>query len=257
MHVNRPNNLQRREEDRSKVSPLVLLSLSALLVFCLGVVGLPFRRAEGAGAQRDYYQALDRADAQRADTGGSGSLAKGELPIVGPLPQTGGRSRDTEPGNGHVPVRPGNVPVNVAQKGGTPVRSKPVPPKPTAKPVAKSYRRLALPPEAEQWKWDIGNRIIAAWGGGELGHKAAAIAFAESSYNCGNTTGDKGRSWGLFQINIAHKKRWTSKGWDRTALKDCWKNQEIAKEIYREQGWGPWGAATHPIGHPRYLQFLK
>lgn len=119
------------------------------------------------------------------------------------------------------------------------------------------YKKLSLPSYAEQWKWDIGNRIIKDWGGGELGHKAAAIAYAESSYNCGNTTGDDGRSWGLFQINIAHKKRWERHGFTRNDLKDCWKNQEIAMEIYHEQGWRPWGAATHPVGRPRYLQFLK
>ena len=42
--------------------------------------------------------------------------------------------------------------------------------------------------------------------------------------------------YGLFQINSIH----LSKGYTVSELKDCYRNIEIAFEIYKQSGWHPW-----------------
>lgn len=136
MYESRKSNPVRREETGSKISPLALLSFAALLVFCAGVLGLPFQYAEP-----DYIAALDRASASGADLLRPRGGHEGTLPTLG-IPQATGRPTGTrEPGHSRIFGRIGQLRSLVDAKGADPVRPKSVPPKPTNKPVAKSQHK--------------------------------------------------------------------------------------------------------------------
>jgi len=251
-----------RGKEENVATKHIIGVLLLLVLCCIGVLAIPGPSTNASSNSLDFARARVSSQLEldlRQSEGESNQLS-GTSVVADTTVGSGYKGNDAtpKPREAQPAARRGSPPPHPKTEGPD-IKSAAVL---AAKLDQEGYKKLWLPPEPDgsptlQWKWDIGNQVIADWGGGELGNIAAAVAYAESSYNCGNTTGDHGRSWGLFQINLAHKGRWTSKGWIRNDLKDCWKNQTIAKEIYHDQGFSPWGAYTHPRRSPRYLQFLK
>jgi hypothetical protein len=50
-----------------------------------------------------------------------------------------------------------------------------------------------------------------------------------------------GGNWGLFQINTVHRKRVAAMGYQWEDLLDARVNSLVARSIFVEQGWRPWG----------------
>jgi hypothetical protein len=71
---------------------------------------------------------------------------------------------------------------------------------------------------------------------------ALAIASAESGLRCDavhindNNTVDLG----VFQLNSVHLKK--GGNWTLANMGDCYKNVDLAYEMFKEQGWQPWVA---------------
>lgn len=119
-------------------------------------------------------------------------------------------------------------------------------------PRSVKHKVFVLPPGEDDWKNGLAAEIIEGWGGGKVGHEAAAIAFAEDGLNC-DAIGDHGHSFGIFQINDVHRDKWEAHGWTEEDMLDCDKNQVIAKEIYADQKWRPWST----FKNEKYLEFLQ
>jgi hypothetical protein len=75
---------------------------------------------------------------------------------------------------------------------------------------------------------------------------AIGVARCESHLNPGAISRGGG-NWGLFQINRAHQRRVEAMGYRWEDLLDARVNSLVAKSIFDEQGWRPWGcrAAAH------------
>jgi hypothetical protein len=69
---------------------------------------------------------------------------------------------------------------------------------------------------------------------------AIGVASCESHLNPGAISRGGG-NWGLFQINRAHRGRVEAMGYRWEDLLDARVNSLVAKSIFDEQGWRPWG----------------
>jgi hypothetical protein len=69
---------------------------------------------------------------------------------------------------------------------------------------------------------------------------AIGVARCESHLNPGAISRGGG-NWGLFQINRAHRARVEAMGYRWEDLLDARVNSLVAKSIFDEQGWRPWG----------------
>ena len=71
---------------------------------------------------------------------------------------------------------------------------------------------------------------------------ALAVAKAESGLNCDavnvNTNGTADLS--IFQLNTTHLKKGGE--WTLANMSDCYKNVDLAYQLWTEQGWNPWVA---------------
>lgn len=136
---NRSSNIVGREAGHKKQDFTIhLLSLGALLVFCLGVLGLPFQRVEGAGPKPDYLGALDRASESGADLLRPGRSGQGALSSGTGASQTGATARSGQRGYSGIFGRIGQLHGIMDAARREPVRPVSVPPKPESKPIAKS-----------------------------------------------------------------------------------------------------------------------
>jgi hypothetical protein len=70
--------------------------------------------------------------------------------------------------------------------------------------------------------------------------EAVAVASCESGMNPGAVS-RSGKYHGLFQISTIHRGRVESMGYSWDQILDAWVNSAVARAIYDEQGWGPWG----------------
>jgi hypothetical protein len=72
------------------------------------------------------------------------------------------------------------------------------------------------------------------------GRAAIGVARCESHLNP-KAISRGGGNWGLFQINTAHRGRVAAMGYQWEDLLDARVNALVAKSIFDEQGWQPWG----------------
>lgn len=75
---------------------------------------------------------------------------------------------------------------------------------------------------------------------GAHGQEAIRVANCESRLHPGSVSRN-GENWGLFQINTAHRQRVAAMGYRWEDLLDARVNALVAKAIFDEQGWAPWG----------------
>jgi len=93
----------------------------------------------------------------------------------------------------------------------------------------------------EDVKTDIEKYICDKWGIADC-KMALAVAKAESGLNCDavnvNTNGTADLS--IFQLNTTHLKKGGE--WTLANMSDCYKNVDLAYQLWTEQGWNPWVA---------------
>ena len=75
---------------------------------------------------------------------------------------------------------------------------------------------------------------------GAHGREAIGVARCESHLTPAAVSRN-GANWGLFQINTAHRSRVAQMGYRWQDLLDPRVNALVAKSIFDEQGWRPWG----------------
>jgi hypothetical protein len=75
---------------------------------------------------------------------------------------------------------------------------------------------------------------------GPNAQSAIGVARCESHLNPAAVSRGGG-NWGLFQINRAHRGRVEAMGYRWEDLLDARVNSLVAKSIFDEQGWRPWG----------------
>ena len=75
---------------------------------------------------------------------------------------------------------------------------------------------------------------------GEHGSAAVAVARCESGLNP-QAVSRGGGNWGLFQINKVHRGRVQAMGYQWEDVLDARVNTLVARSIFDEQGWQPWG----------------
>lgn len=117
------------------------------------------------------------------------------------------------------------------------------PPPPTVNVAAAVATPAAVPPAAAPVPPpDPGSvqAIIVEVFGSDPGQAAIGVARCESGLNPGAVSRGGG-NWGLFQINTVHRKRVAAMGYQWEDLLDARTNSIVARSIYVEQGWQPWG----------------
>lgn len=75
---------------------------------------------------------------------------------------------------------------------------------------------------------------------GAHGPAAIRVARCESGLNP-RAVSRGGKNWGLFQINTVHRSRVVAMGYQWEDLLDARVNALVARSIFDEQGWRPWG----------------
>jgi hypothetical protein len=93
----------------------------------------------------------------------------------------------------------------------------------------------------EEVDTDIEKYICEKWGLMDC-KMALAVAKAESGLKCDalniNTNGTV--DLGVFQLNTTHLKK--GGDWNLANMGDCYKNVDLAHQLWTEQGWNPWVA---------------
>jgi hypothetical protein len=122
-------------------------------------------------------------------------------------------------------------------------------PKPKAKPSTVAPR-TTVPPKADQRSTAMAasppppagtvEAVIMEVFGPEHGRAAIGVARCESHLNPAAISRGGG-NWGLFQINTAHRGRVAAMGYQWEDLLDARVNALVAKSIFDQQGWQPWG----------------
>jgi hypothetical protein len=71
---------------------------------------------------------------------------------------------------------------------------------------------------------------------------ALAVAKAESGMNCNavNINSNGTADLSIFQLNTTHLKKGGE--WTLANMSDCYKNVDLAHQLWTEQGWNPWVA---------------
>lgn len=105
-------------------------------------------------------------------------------------------------------------------------------PAPAAEPEA------AQPAPAATGGGSVEDAIAASFG--DVYAKAVRVARCESSLNP-DAVSRNGANWGLFQINVVHRARVEAMGYSWDQILDPYVNAAVARSIYDESGWGPWG----------------
>jgi hypothetical protein len=132
------------------------------------------------------------------------------------------------------------VPVSLVVAAPTTTTLPPPPPvrpvvaAPVARPVLAAVR-APLPPPAPGSVEAIITEIF-----GPDARAAIGVARCESHLNPGAISRGGG-NWGLFQINRAQARRVAAMGYQWNDLLDARVNSQVAKAIFDEQGWRPWG----------------
>jgi hypothetical protein len=70
--------------------------------------------------------------------------------------------------------------------------------------------------------------------------KAERVAKCESGLRA-NAVSPGGGNWGLFQINSVHRGLVASMGYSWNQILDPYVNAKVARHIYNQGGWQPWG----------------
>ena len=70
--------------------------------------------------------------------------------------------------------------------------------------------------------------------------KAERVARCESGLRP-NAVSPGGANWGLFQINTVHRGLVSSMGYSWDQILDPYVNAKVARRIYNQGGWQPWG----------------
>lgn len=93
----------------------------------------------------------------------------------------------------------------------------------------------------EDVKTDIEKYICDKWGIADC-KMALAVAKAESGLNCDavNTNTNGTADLSVFQLNTTHLKKGGE--WTLANMGDCYKNVDLAYELWKEQGFSPWVA---------------
>ena len=93
----------------------------------------------------------------------------------------------------------------------------------------------------EDVKTDIEKYICDKWGIADC-KMALAVAKAESGLRCNalNINTNDTADLGLFQLNTTHLKK--GGDWTLANMGDCYKNVDLAYELWKEQGFSPWVA---------------
>ena len=73
-------------------------------------------------------------------------------------------------------------------------------------------------------------------------NKAIAVAKCESGMNP-RAVSPGGGNHGLFQINSVHKGMVQSMGYSWTRIYDPYVNAKVARVLWNQSGWRPWGCA--------------
>lgn len=110
-----------------------------------------------------------------------------------------------------------------------PVAAPPVVTTPTAEPEPEPAPPVPSGSVEEAIAMYFGDVYQQAWNvsGCESGHDPSAVSPG-------------GGNWGLFQINVVHKRRVANMGYSWDQILDPFVNAAVARAIYDEQGWGPW-----------------
>ncbi len=149
-----------------------------------------------------------------------------------------------------------DAPVTAALPSGlpaVPADLAPVAPPPEAAPVVPPVAAPAAPPPpapapAPAPAPDPGSveAVIVEVFGPAHGQAAIGVARCESGLNP-SAVSRGGGNWGLFQINTVHRKRVAAMGYQWEDLLDARVNSLVARSIFVEQGWQPWGC-RHAAG---------
>jgi len=93
----------------------------------------------------------------------------------------------------------------------------------------------------EDVKTDIEKYICDKWGIADC-KMAIAVAKAESGLKCDalNINTNNTVDMGIFQLNSTHLKKGGE--WTLANMGDCYKNVDLAYELWKEQGFEPWVA---------------
>lgn len=93
----------------------------------------------------------------------------------------------------------------------------------------------------EDVKTDIEKYICDKWGIADC-KMAIAVAKAESGLKCDalNINTNNTVDMGIFQLNSSHLKKGGE--WTLANMGDCYKNVDLAYELWKEQGFSPWVA---------------
>lgn len=73
-------------------------------------------------------------------------------------------------------------------------------------------------------------------------NKAIAVAKCESGMNP-RAVSPGGGNHGLFQINSVHRSMVQQMGYSWSRIYDPYVNAHVARTLWRQSGWGPWGCA--------------
>jgi hypothetical protein len=93
----------------------------------------------------------------------------------------------------------------------------------------------------EDVKTDLEKYICDKWGIADC-KIAIAVAKAESGLKCDalNINTNNTADMGVFQLNSTHLKK--GGDWTLANMGDCYKNVDLAYELWKEQGFSPWVA---------------
>ena len=107
--------------------------------------------------------------------------------------------------------------------------------------VTQVVQNVIIPNYPEEVDTDLEKYICEKFGVMDC-KIALAVAKAESGLNCNainiNTNGTV--DFSTFQLNSVHIKKGGE--WTLANMADCYKNVDLAYELWTEQGWTPWVA---------------
>lgn len=107
--------------------------------------------------------------------------------------------------------------------------------------VTTVVQNVVIPNYPEDIDTDLEKYICEKWGLMDC-KMALAIASAESGLRCNavNINDNNTADLGVFQLNTVHLKK--GGDWTLANMGDCYKNVDLAYEMWKEQGWNPWVA---------------